>query len=235
MYIALVRIFYILLFFIFTLQHIGAQTNIGCNAIETFLSKAENKVKRLSLEDPELIPLHYLLALDIEKELEYFSQNIIPQLSACKELNYRNTVIHFDNIVFQLSIKKLKLATLSKQVDSIFLHKAIQELHYENRADAILFIDKSLQRNPLYPEALLLKTQLLFEEEEYQECLTLLHTLYYETSLQKKHEIEISNFNMQFYKKLYYIADSLIKKEKAADALELFKTLEAFCTNMPVE
>ena len=213
----------------------NAQTAIDCDAVGDLLSKWENKVKKLNLEDPELIPLHYLLALDIEKELDNFSQKTIPQLSTCKELNYNSIVNRFDDIAFKLSIKKLKLATLSKQVDSIFLTKAIRELHYENRTNALFFLDKSLQCNPLYPEALFLKIRLLFEDEEYQECLSFLHTLYYETPLQRKHEIEISNFNMLFYNKLYHTADSLIKKEKATEALELFKILESFCTNMPIE
>jgi len=173
--------------------------------------------------------------LDIEKELNNFSQKIIPQLSVCKELNYYKTVTRFDDIAFKHSIKKLKLSTLSKQVDSIFLQKAIRELHYENRANAFFFLDKSLQYNPVYPDALLLKIQLLFEEDDYQGCLSLLHTLYYEAPLQRKHEIEISSFNILFYNKLYHVADSLIKIEKATEALDLFKTLETFCTNMPVE
>ena len=217
------------------LHSVDAQNDIECDAIGDFLSKMENRVKKLNIEDPELIPLHYLLALDIEKELNNFSQKIIPQLSVCKELNYYKTVTRFDDIAFKHSIKKLKLATLSKQVDSIFLHKAIRELHHDNRANAYFFLDKSLQFNPIYPDALLLKIRLLFEEDDYQECLTLLQTLYYEAPLQRKHEIEISDFNMLFYNRLYHTADSLVKMEKAADALELFKTLETFCTDMPVE
>ena len=231
----MIKKFFISAFFIFALYSMNAQTPIDCNAIEDLLSKWENKVKKLNIEDPELIPLHYLLALDIEKELDNFSQKTIPQLSTCKELNYNSIVNRFDDIAFKLSIKKLKLATLSKQVDSIFLYKAIRELHYENRTNAFFFLDKSLQCNPVYPEALLLKIRLLFEEEEYPECLALLHTLYYEAPLQRKHEVEIANFNMLFYNKLYRTADSLIKKEKATEALELFKTLESFCTNMPIE
>jgi rubrerythrin len=224
-----------LTFFIAASHFVDAQDNIDCHAIEDLLSKWENKVKKLNLEDPELIPLHYFLALDIEKELDHFSKKTIPQLSTCSELNYYKTITRFDDIVFRNSIKKLKLATLYKQVDSIFLCKAIWELQYENRTNAIFFLDKSLQCNPVYPEALLLKTRLLFEEQEYQECLALLHVLYYEAPLQRKHEIEISNFNLLFYNELYRTADSLIKKEKATEALELFKTLETFCTNLPAE
>jgi len=231
----LIKRIFIAVFLVSVFHSIDAQINIDCHTIEDFLLKSENKVKKLNIEDPELIPLHYFLALDIEKELDNFYQKIIPQLTTCKELNYYETVTRFDDIVFKLSVKKLKLATLSKQVDSIFLNKAIRELYDYNHANALFFIDKSLQFNPVYPDALLLKTKILFEEKAYQECLTLLHTLYYEAPLQRKHEIKISDFNILFYSTLYYTADSLIKIEKATEALDLFKTLETFCTNIPVE
>ncbi len=208
---------------------------MSCDAIESFLSKSEAKVKKLNLEDPELIPLHYLFALDLEKELNDFSQNTIPLISNCKELDYYAIVTRFDDIIFRLSLKKMKLETLSKQVDSLFLEKAIREIHYESPENASFYVDKSLQYNPIHPDALILKIRLLFEEEAYEECLEFLHTLYYEAPLRREHEIAISNFNMKYYNRLYTMADSLIKVENATMALELFQTLETFCTNMPTE
>lgn len=222
----------ILFCFITALFSLRAQP-VECGKIKAFLDQAVVKIEKLNTEDPDLIPLHYFLMLDIQQELQNFSTQTIPQLNQCPELDFYTTVKTFDDISFAASIKREKLEQLHNKVDSLFYEKATIEIYHGNQNNALYYLNRALQYNRINPDALILKCKLSFEEENYDECLDLLQVLYHEAPLDRKHEITISDFNLMFYDRIYRNADSLIRIEKASEALELFTVLESFCLNMP--
>lgn len=210
-----------------------AQPVSDCDKAQLLLDGLEQKITKLHTEDPDQIPLFFYFALDIENELNAFLSDVIPHLRHCQNPQYYEIVTHYDNLAFSVKNLKETLEMLSQKVDSIFHERALTELHFGNIDNVHYFLDRSLQYNYLNPDALLLKCQILFNEERYEECIDLQQVLYYESPIERDHEIAISDFNILFYEHLYNTADSLIKAEKATEALELFKILESFCLNMP--
>ncbi|MDL2231095.1 hypothetical protein LJB75_01600, partial [Bacteroidales bacterium OttesenSCG-928-L19] len=206
---------------------------MNCDKIDSLLNQIEVKISKLDTDNPDQIPLFYYFSLDIENELKHFLEDVIPQLRSCQNLNYYATITRYDNLSFSLQNQKEILKNLSERIDSIFFDHAMRELFFGNIDNTHYFLNRALQYNRLYPDALLLKCQLLFDEGEYEECIDVQQVLYYEATIERKHEIAISDFNMLFYDHLYTTADSLIKIEKATEALELFRILEDFCLNMP--
>lgn len=220
-------------FFIAVFHMAPAQPVTGCDDVEDFFNRSMQKIKKINTEDPELIPLHYLFLQDIQSELQDFSANFIPRLHECKELNYYTTVSSFDRLSYLAKMKMDTLQPLYRKVDSLFYDKALNESYFENTENALYYLSRSLQYNPLNPDALILKCRLLFEEKSYEECIDILQILYHQCELKEKHENQISDFTMLFYSRLYEKADSLASVELASDALDLFKVLEKFCHNMP--
>jgi hypothetical protein len=207
--------------------------NTDCEKVISFLNEKESQIEHLNLYDPDYIPLHYLLAQDILKKLETFKNEEIPHFISCFQFNFNQLIDKYDNL-YQLAQQKYdSLAVLNKKVHLIFYRKALLEYQFKNEIDGNYFLQRSLQYNETFPNALLLKLNKLLQKSCFEECLSLLNTLYYETELDDEQEKEAILFTDIFYDKLYRAGDSLIKLEHAAEALELFEILERFCLNLP--
>jgi len=206
---------------------------IDCEKITSFLFEKETQIELLNLNDPDYIPLHYLLAQDIIIELNQFRKEVIPFFTECPTITFSELINKYDELRNSVQLKHDSLAHLSKKVYLIFYERAIYEYQLNNEADAAYYLDRSLQYNDTFPEAILLKLNKLLDANHFEACLLLLNTLYYETDLDREQEKQAILFTDKFYNTLYKTADSLVRNDHAAEALERFEILEIFCQNLP--
>jgi len=199
----------------------------------SFLNQKEIQIQRLNLHDPDYIPLHYLIAQDIIKELEQFKNEVFPYLIECTTTTFNELINKYDALKNIVYLKHDSLRWLNKNVYLIFYEKALWEYQIKNEVDGDYFLQRSLQYNRTFPDAVLLKLNKLLDKNRFEDCLSLLNTLYYETELNREQEKRAIEFTDKFYDKLYRTGDSLVKMEHAAEALELFEILEIFCFNLP--
>ena len=223
---------YFLIYFFLCYQFTFAD-KIDCEKITSFLAKKEIQIEHLNLQDPDLIPLHYLLAKEISKELKEFRSDIIPFFTECPEITFSNLINKYDELVNRVHTKCDSLALLNENVYLIFYAKAIDEYQLNHEEEANYLLDRSIQYNENFPDAILLKLNKLLDANHFEACLTLLNTLYYKIQMDRVQEMQAIEFTDKFYDKLYKTADSLVKIEHAAEALELFEVLETFCLNLP--
>ena len=167
------------------------------------------------------------------KEMNKFRNDIIPNFTECKEILFSTLINKYDDLNKELQKKSDSLSWLNKNVFFIFYEKANSEYQLNNEEEAKYYLDRSLQYNPVFPDAILLKLNKLLDKNRFQECLSVLNTLYYETELDDEQEKQAIVFTDKFYDKLYKTGDSLLKMEHAAEALQLFEILEVFCQNLP--
>lgn len=227
------RDFTLLVLIICFLQPVKAREFISCRQLDSSLYKMEQRLKKINTSDPDYIPLHYFFIQDIEKELKALSIDKIDELTTCPDSEKQALRKRFENLQSGVHEKQGILKELSQKVDSLYYEKAKLQYLYENLDNTFYFLDRSLQYNQLYTDALLMKCQLFFDMGSYPASISILQVLFKDAPLKREHEERISDFNMLFYKTLYEKADSLVKREKAAEALELFKILEQFCYNLP--
>ena len=199
----------------------------------SFLNKKESQIVHLNLQDPDYIPLHYLLSKDIITELNTFKNEVIPFITECPTITFSELINKYDELKNRVQLKHDSLAWLSKNVHLIFYEKALLEYQLNNEEDAKYYLDRSLQYHETFPDAILLKLNKLLDANLFESCLSLLNTLYYETELDREQEKRAIIFTDKFYDKLYKTGDSLVKSEHAAEALQLFEILEIFCQNLP--
>ncbi|MDL2308532.1 hypothetical protein LJC68_03300 [Bacteroidales bacterium OttesenSCG-928-B11] len=214
-------------------SHIIYAQEINCENALSFLDKQALAIAEINMRDPEFIPLHHLFLKDVQKELDYFNTNFIPRLTHCTSLNYYNVVSYYDQVAYLCKLKTDSMSMVCDKVDSLFYAQALFQAKLNNSDEAIYQVGRALQYNRTYPEALLLQCELMFEKNEYEECLDILHILFYEAEISENIENQIIRFTIRFYEKLYETADSLAKADLASDALYLFEILEKFCGNMP--
>ncbi|MCL2290581.1 MAG: hypothetical protein FWC34_07765 [Bacteroidetes bacterium] len=223
---------YFLICFLFCYQFLFAQ-KFDCEKIALFLNEKEAQIQHLNLHDPDYIPLHYLIAQDIIKELKQFRDETLPYFTPCPTLTFNEIIDKYDALKNSVQLKYDSLSLLNKNVYLIFYEKALVEYQFKNEVDGEYFLQRSLQYNATFPNAVLLKLNKLLDKNYFGASLSLLNTLYYETEMDREQEIQAIEFTDKFYDKLYKTGDSLIKAEHAAEALELFEILEAFCLNLP--
>ena len=210
-----------------------AQNDIDCQKAGQFLPNLEHKICKISIDDPELISLHYLFVEDMESELAHFRQKTIPKLHRCPEMDFYQTLRQCDTLENRLALLHDTLQILRQRVDKIFYNNALEELYHRDTTLCMYLLDRSIQFNRLHTDALILKMKLLFAQKEYDECIRFIHLLYNEAPLDNEHEHELSDFTAIFYDKLFSLGDSLVKIEHATEALSIFETLETFCQDMP--
>lgn len=206
---------------------------VECDSIDGIFRNWDVRLSKLNYEDPEIITLHYYFLQDILKEMEVFRQNTIPNLTQCQQLDYYQTMAAFDKVAYHARVLEHRLEDQRHKVDYLFYLRAIDELAFKDTAQAFYNLDRSLQFNKLQPDALLLKAKLLLTLGKYQNCVDIIHLLYTKAELNASQEMKVSDFILVLYDKLYSTGDSLVKIDKAADALEIFSALEQFCSNMP--
>ena len=209
-----------------------AQKN-DCDEITSFLNQKEKQIEHLNLHDPDYIPLHYFIAKDIIKELEQFRNDVIPYFTACKTITFSELIDKYDVLKNNMQTKYDSLSWLNNNVYLIFYEKALYEYQINNEVDGEYFLQRSLQYNDIFPNAILLKLNKLLDKNNFEACLSLLNTLYYETQMDRAQEMQAIDFTGKFYDKLYKTGDSLVKIDHAAEALKLFEILEIFCLNLP--
>jgi len=207
--------------------------NMNCEAIISFINQKENQIAHLNLQDPDYIPLHFLIAQDVIKELQQFRMNVIPYYSECKMITFNQLINKYDELNLTIQQKHDSLEWLNNNVHLLFYEKACFEYQINNEEDGKYLLDRSLQYNATFPNAVLLKLNKLLDNNYFKESLSLLNTLYYEIEMDDEQEKQAIEFTDKFYDKLYKTADSLLKVEHAAEALELFEVLEVFCQNLP--
>jgi hypothetical protein len=207
--------------------------SIDCEKTVTFLKEKEIQIAHLNLHDPDYIPLHFLIAKDITKELVQFRKEVIPYFTECEEITFSGLINKYDELINNLQIKQDSLSWLNANIHLIFYEQALFEYQFNNEADADYYLQRSLQYNDTFPDAILLKLNKLLDKNHFEACLSLLNSLYYETQMNRAQEMHAIEFTAQFYSKLYNTADSLVKMEHAAEALALFEVLERFCLNLP--
>ena len=226
------RNYLILLSLFINCQFFYAQ-QIDCEKINSFLTEKETKIANLNLQNPDYIPLHFLIAKDIAKELTQFRKDVIPFFTSCDTITFGELINRFDALTNTLQIKSDSLSLLNKKVYLIFYELALNEYQFNSDDDADYYLQRSLQYNDTFPNAILLKLNKLLKKDRFEECLSLLNTLYYDTQMDREQEMQAIEFTDHYYGKLYFTADSLVKIDHAAEALELFEILEIFCLNLP--
>lgn len=223
----------VLLLILLTYGQLQAQNTLACDSISGFLNQIDQRIEMINISDPELITLHYLFTIDFENELNDFYTNRLVNLSECENIDFNRIINQYDRIKKRISILKDTLSIQKMKVDQMFYDNAFLELQLKNYPKAIYDINRSLEFKPLQANSLLLKLDILYEMKDYNQALDVLNVLYHEIQLNEDQEKRTIDFNMKFYKELYFIGDSLIKIDKATDAFEIFTILETFCNNMP--
>ena len=226
------RHYFIFFILIFCNPSLFAQKS-DCELITNFINQKKTQIEHLNLYDPDYIPLHYLVAKDLVKELKKFKEDVIANYSECETITFSELINKYDELHSSLQQKYDSLDGLSKNVYLLFYEKSLYEYHLNNEEDGKYYLDRSLQYAPTFPNAILLKLNKLLDKNLFNECLSLLNTLYYETEMNEEQEQQAIVFTDMFYDKLYKTGDSLLKNEHAAEALQLFEILEIFCQNLP--
>jgi len=225
--------YHLVLFYFFFCHRVLLAQNMDCESIISFFNKKETQIVNLNLHDPDYIPLHYLVAQDIIKDFNKFRNDVIPYYTECNIITFSELINKYDKLVTVIQQKYDSLFLLNNNVYLLFYKKALYEYQLKNEEEGKYFLDRSLQYNPVFPNAILLKLNKLLDKDRFNECLSLLNTLYYETEMDDEQEKQAIAFTDKFYDKLYKTGDSLLKMEHAAEALALFEILEVFCQNLP--
>ncbi|MCR4680502.1 MAG: hypothetical protein K5636_02690 [Bacteroidales bacterium] len=206
---------------------------VDCDSMLSTFQKWEARLEHLNPDDPELISLHYLFLQDIKREIHRFEQKDLPRLHQCMQLDYYATKAAYRKVVYKADRAEETLSQRNAHVDRIFYDKAILELQFQDTSNALYNLDRALQYNKRQPDAMLLKAKLLLDQEAYQESVDLIHLLYTEVELTEEQEMDVSDFTLVLYERLYNVGDNLVRLNRSAEALEVFLALEQFCTNMP--
>ena len=210
-----------------------AQVSIDCEKAASILPNIQKKADNITTTDPELISLHYLFVLDLLEQLDQYEADYLPNLHNCDQIDFYEAKHRFRRAQKQLLQLKDTLAIKRHRVDTLFYLQALDELHHDDILLADYYLDRALEFNRLYTDALIAKSKILFSTGEYEACIERIHILYNEASLSEEQEHALSDFTGEFYDKLFSTGDSLVRIGHAADALPVFLTLETFCHDMP--
>lgn len=223
--------FVIFTFFLFSLCHLFAQLPNGCSAAEERLQFIEQRLHQLNSHNPELITLHFVFLKDYQKELQrietegndfyFYCDNKIKLLKKCQSL------LKLTDSLYPIFEEQ------SRQVDDLFYHRAKIEYVFHDYEQAEYFLGRALQYNRHNLDALLLKANVLFEQDEYADCLEVIKDLFKHQQLDEAQENAIYDLSSKYYYKLYNLGDSLVKADKGAYAIDLFQLLESFCHDVP--
>ena len=139
-----------------------------CEKFESFLNEKETKIRKLNLYDPDYIPLHYFVAQEIIKELEQFKNEMVPKFPICANMTFNELINKYDKLRNDVQLKYDSLNVLHKKVYLIFYEKALYEYQSNNETDGDYLLQRSLQYNATFPDAILLKlNKLLTKLMEY--------------------------------------------------------------------
>jgi tetratricopeptide (TPR) repeat protein len=143
-------------------------------------------------------------------------------------------VIHFyDEVSYRVRLKLDSLYLLKNKADTLLLIEAKTHFNKYEMKEGLQFLEKALQYNPKNAEAMVLRCELYLKGPDYFQCVDFVHEIYNGAELDYELEKRVSNITTVLYQKLYNEGDSLLKREQAAEALQIFEILEEFCHNMP--
>lgn len=206
---------------------------IPCDSILPTFQRWNTRLDQLNTEDPEIVSLHYLFLQDIRAEMQKFRANNLSNLTYCVQLDYYHTLSLLNKLSYKADHLDDILGKRKEMVDVIFYEKACEELAFFDTVSASYYIDRALEYNKWQPQALLLKAHLALNQDNFNEAVNLIHILYTKVELTEEMEMQISDFTLILYEKLYTKGNTLSKNGHDADALEIFLALEQFCSNMP--
>ena len=187
----------------------------------------------LDYEDPEIVSLHYLFLQDILKQMDKVGGELNRTLARSSKTDFYAVKQEFRKLTYKADMLNEKLTTAKNQVDNTFYLRAVEEMAYRDTVRAMYNLERALQYNPLKPDAMLLKCKILLAQKQFQPCVDLIHKVYTETTLTDEQEMAVSDFTLVLYDRLYSHGSELVKRGRAAEALEVFLALEHFCNNMP--
>lgn len=208
-----------------------AQWSDACTVTQAQLDNIQQRLSSLDSENPELITLHYYFLQDCLKELTELKENGNDRLFYCKD----KQKLQKQGLRLLAQADSL-MSIFSEQiqiVDELFYSKARIDYMFADNEKADYYLSRALQYNKHNVNALLLKAQIKFEDEEYADCIPLIKALFDNNELSEEQENEIYRFSSEYYYKVYNTGDSLVKIDKGAYAIDLFQLLEEFCHDIP--
>lgn len=211
-----------------------SQSTVDCENDELQFYSLCQKLDQIDTLDPDLIPLHALFINELEENIIHYKRRNFKELFECPDIDTGKMLTHYELALIRINELKIILKKKNEHIETIFFENALEEVKNKDFEEAMYLLNRAIQYAPLYTDALILKMELLFEQQEYLSCLDFLHIIYNEAPLTRKQEEKMIDFTSLFYDRLYTTGDSLVKIDKAAESLEIFKILETFCLNMPV-
>ncbi len=215
---------FFLIFLLLAFFNAEIQADNSCDSLKNKLIHLESQVERLNTYDPDFIPLHRLLAIELITELNTFSKQLLKPEDGASCFSYLLTksekVLDKANTTYEILEEK------NKVIETIFYENATHEFLDKNYIQSIYLLDRALEYNPYYPDALMLKTEILLQEKAFEQCVTLMDVLYNQCELDAASEEKAIILSNLFYARLYETGDALVKNDHAAAALEMFQFLE---------
>jgi len=224
------RIF-LLLLLLPTFVELKAQ--VSADSLPGVFQRWETRMDELRDDDPEIVSLHYLFLQDILKEMGKIDKQLNFTLARSPKTDFYAVKCEFLRLSRKAQQLNTQLSVAKKLVDHTFYLRAVEELSYRDTVRAMYNLERALQYNPRNPDAMLLKCKILLAQGQYQPCVDLIHKVYTETTLSDEQEMEVSDFTLVLYDRLYTHGNMLVQGGRAAEALEVFLALEHFCNNMP--
>lgn len=222
----------ITLWFLLAVACAKAQVTVA-DSLPSFFQRWESRMGELDYEDPEIVSLHYLFLQDILKQMDKVGGELNRTLARSSKTDFYAVKQEFRKLTYKADMLNEKLTTAKNQVDNTFYLRAVEEMAYRDTVRAMYNLERALQYNPLNPDAMLLKCKILLAQKQFQPCVDLIHKVYTETTLTDEQEMAVSDFTLVLYDRLYSHGSELVKRGRAAEALEVFLALEHFCNNMP--
>ena len=203
------------------------------DSLPSLFQRWETRIGELDYEDPEIVSLHYLFLQDILKQMDKVGEQLNVTLARSPKTDFYAVKREFRRIEDKAARLNELLSKAKAQVDHTFYLRAVEEMAFRDTAQAMYNLERALQYNPLNPDAMLLKCKILLAKGQFQPCVDLIHKVYTETTLTDEQENAVSDFTLVLYDRLYTHGSILVQNGRAAEALEVFLTLEHFCNNMP--
>ena len=174
----------------------------------------------LDYEDPEIVSLHYLFLQDILKQMGKVGGELNRTLARSPKTDFYAVKREFRRLTYKAEELNEKLTAAKNQVDNTFYLRAVEEMAFRDTVRAMYNLERALQYNPLNPDAMLLKCKILLAQKQFQPCVDLIHKVYTETTLTDEQEMAVSDFTLVLYDRLYSHGSELVKRGRAAEALE---------------
>ncbi len=225
------RQFFGFLFWMATVLCASAQ--MPADSLPGMFRRWDIRMGELNSEDPEIVSLHYLFLQDILKEMEQVGGSLNQTLARYPRADFYALKQEFGRLSRKALVLNTLFAERKSQVDNVFYLRAVEEMAYRDTSLAMYNLERSLQYNPRNPDASLLKCKILLAKGQFQPCVDLIHKVYTQTDLSEAQEMAVSDFTLELYDRLYTHGSDLVKRGRAAEALEVFLALEHFCNNMP--